>query len=189
MRRDRNRIRINRLILSLEPLVKSLARNFTIYPTALIRQDDLESEAWLGAIEAVETFDRSCGASLETWGHIKIRKHLKRYCERCRVDRNDRQRQQVSEGTSPPIMMTPLYREDGTLISFHSDGGMPQVIAAADVSRLMGRAGLSSWEKRILHQCYFEGLTGRESAKGFGLSEVYLSQRKHVALRKLAACL
>lgn len=173
-------------IISLMPVVLSIARKMHLqlpdFP-----YDDLVSEGWIGAMQAVERWDPEQGASLATFGASRIRgqmmDHVRQYSWLSRKDYAD-----VKEGTAEFSLRSidePIVRggtdDEASLADLLPDS---EDAIAAMIDQIAIRTVISQLHEKhrsILVAYYYDGLTLQQIADIEGVTESRISQKLKVA--------
>jgi RNA polymerase sigma factor (sigma-70 family) len=174
----------DRLILSLGAKVHfAVARVFRKTPNTAIEREDILSEAWIGAITAVDSFDPDCGGTLGTYAEYKIRGRILDYLRM--VDVVSRQeRQKIKAGTmSAPVIMPMLEGFDA--VDGNAGRAIASVEARHDVGRILGRTNLGRCDRAFLRRKFWRDESYREIARGFGVHESWMFQVNARILRSL----
>lgn len=148
-------------ILQYEGMVNTIISR---YCNRGITRDELLSEAWLGAIRGLQTFDESKGMKLSSWVFLNITFSIKtavttrgRYSERVILSSN-----------------TFILNSDSPSQRSHSsnkdDGIMDEELLHSAISKLSER------KKTILLRVYLRGETQQSVATSLGISQSWCSR-------------
>jgi len=160
-------------------LVSKQMRKFTYGWTS---RDDLISEAWLAAIQAVDRFDPRRGCLLKTYASAVIEHRLQDYLRV--IDPLTRQhRLQVKAGECDPVMFVPI--EKARLR--RTPSGCDQIEARVDAAGLLAGTVLTPVERASVTGTWMAQVMPRRYAKQIGVTEGAVSQSIGRAIRKMAA--
>lgn len=178
-------------ILSLAPQVRLLAGSFGARLPRFMATKDLESEAWIGAIKAVDGFKPERGVFLRTYADRKIRGHIVDYlrsldflprgkrqqikvlAERVRCLENGPESEALSvaieelrDATVRTISLDSLGRD----ISDKNDRFVTEVIARADAGSLLEKM---TQNQRMVLMRWANGETSKEIGASLGTGKTY----------------
>jgi len=183
------------LIERYAPLATSLARRMRVPTGVLAGQDDLESAAILGLIDAVDRFDPDRGVPFEGYAALRIRgavlDELRRTDDHTRSERR-RARAPVADGAEPAIgAFSSTLSLDALLQSgdrdWASQDDLDERFEGEDLRMRVesALAFLPVRQRELLARYYGESLTLRESAVRMGITEARASQLHGRAIQNL----
>lgn len=188
------------LILSLEPLVKILAKKRAATLPQFMRIEDLVSAAWLGAIDAVDRFNPQRHVELKAYAGWRIHGALNDYLRS--VDHLSRDhRASIKRGErDAPLVFSIDQRIDlhthhttwdamsghDSIADEHADAESARRDARLALRSIFARAQLRPRTARILKR-WMEGETLKSIAESHGINESRASQVCSSAIRKLRA--
>jgi RNA polymerase sigma factor (sigma-70 family) len=172
------------LILSLAPRVRgAVDRIFRAMRTPVEREDML-SEAWIGAIQAVDRFDPKRGLKLGTLAERRIRGQILDYLRR--VDKLKRKhRQQIKTGQADAPRTVAIGELD--FKDQRAEGAIRRLEARSDARGILCRAKLKPRIRRILNRHYRDEALDSDVGREFGVTPSRISQLRNLALQKLRA--
>jgi RNA polymerase sigma factor (sigma-70 family) len=173
------------VILSLERQVHLLAgMQMRKLPAGRVSYEDLVSEAWLGAIQAVDRFDPERSCTLETYADRRIRGSMNDYLRSLdRLTRNQRRRVRRGEERSVRVLTLENVREPADP-RIDTAGGL--ALYRLDLDLLFRRAALPSRTRRVMEQ-RAAGDMNAEIAEREGVGESRISQLYADGMRKMVA--
>jgi RNA polymerase sigma factor (sigma-70 family) len=173
------------VILSLERQVHLLAgMRMRRLPAGRVSYEDLVSEGWLGAIQAVDRFDPERSCTLETYADRRIRGSMNDYLRGLdRLTRNQRRRVRRGEERSVRVLNLEDVREPADPRMDMADGSP---LYRLDLDLLFRRAALPSRTRRVIER-RAAGEMNAEIARQEGVSESRISQLYADGMRKMAA--
>jgi len=183
------------LIERYAPLATSLARRMRVPTGVLAGQDDLESAAILGLIDAVDRFDPDRGVPFEGYAALRIRgavlDELRRTDDHTRSERR-RARAPVADDAEPAIgAFSSTLSLDALLQSgdrdWASQDDLDERFEGEDLRMRVesALAFLPVRQRELLARYYGESLTLRESAVRMGITEARASQLHSRAIQNL----
>lgn len=183
-----------KLIERYAPLATSVARRMRVPTGALMGQDDVESAAIIGLIDAVDRYDPDRGVPFEGYAGLRIRgailDELRRLDDR---SRGERQRARtVAPDTEPEIgaygatLSLDLLLESGDR-DWAADDDSNDRYDHQDLRMRVESAlrCLPARQREVLVRYYSESLTLRESAAKMGISEARACQLHGRAIQNL----
>lgn len=173
------------VILSLERQVHLLAgMRIRKLPVGRVSYEDLVSEAWLGAIRAVDRFDPERNCTLETYADRRIRGSMNDYLRSLdRLTRNQRRKVRRGEERSVRVLNLEDVREPADP-RMDTAGGPP--LYRLDLDLLFRRAALPGRTQRVM-EWRAAGDTNAEIAEREGVSESRISQLYAHGMQKMVA--
>lgn len=118
----------NSFIRRYTPFVRSIAASYRSVTT--VSQDDLIQEGFLGLIEAASRFDPNADTPFEAYAQFRVRKYMLEFMQRyANVVAIPDQNRQATDSCITESLDTPLYEEDGDIITFSdiiTDGSTPE---------------------------------------------------------------
>lgn len=179
-------------ILSLEPLVKYLARNRAASLPVMIRVDELISAAWVGAIEAVDRYKPEKNVSLAAYAKWRISGSMGDYLRSIDpVSRDERRKLKADENAKPPITMSihAMHPNDQRVFNItdkRSLEAVRRINARLTVAKVIGRAGVKKRHLRIVLS-HAAGETMKSIGRREGVNESRISQICKETLLQLRA--
>jgi RNA polymerase sigma factor for flagellar operon FliA len=170
-------------IASLRPLVLKAVAVLSNIPSFVLRED-LQQEAWIGAIKAVDSYDASKGASLFTYAKYRIRGHLLDYLRKLDPIGRETRKKLKASGVSGPINIS-LDTTVGLPMPATLSSDIKHLEAAEDVKRCLDIAQLPTRQYTLLYRYYWDGKKDRELAEEFGVNHTRISQLRTEALASL----
>lgn len=169
------------LILSLARTVEfNVCQRFKSIPINIDR-DDMFSEAWIGAIKAVDRFDPSRGIRLVTFADHIIQGHILDYLRS--LDPCSRNmRDQVKDSAWAPRM---VQIESIHVRDLSSEKAISQVEAAKDVDSLLDRTSLTPRYRLVLKWRYWKDASLSKIGEKLQVHESRISQIHKEAIKKL----
>lgn len=152
-------------LLQFEGMVNSIIAG---YCKSGIPRDELLSEAWLGAIRALQTYDKTKGMKLSSWVFLNIKYSLK-----TAISMGKRYSERVLLG-SDNIVLNPEASRRLSYYSFNSSKEDSDAMDAELVYRAIST--LSERKKTILVRVYLGGETQQKVADALGISQSWCSR-------------
>lgn len=174
------------LILSLGPRVRAAVNRIFRQTHSFIDREDMLSEAWIGAIQAVDRFEPERGLTLSTFAEHVIRGHILDYLRRADVA-GRKLRQKIKNGTAPELVTIALL--DFDLVDERCAAEVRQVEAERDLRTCFKRAKLTRRQGFVLRRKYRDFAPDRELAQELGISRPGVSQLHQRLLLRLRAAL
>ncbi len=183
------------LILSLSGSVSYQARRMhATLPQGLITRRDLESAAWLGAIQAVDRWDKATGVSLATFAEYRIVGEMNDYLRsldpisrRLRTEYKaavEAARLADSPHPSAPYFEVPI--EKVANISDHlSYKRFRALEARLDLETIIARSKMTARELAVIRRYALDGERMKAIGQSCGLVESRVSQIRTAAMAKL----
>jgi RNA polymerase sigma factor (sigma-70 family) len=168
-------------ILSMEPKVRLLAKRAAkrVFNSDLA---EIENEAWLGAIHAVDSYDPSRGTSLSTFAEHRIWGGILDYLRRIdHLSRSLRKEQRLGLVCFRRVSMTYAAR------TLCEESFLPEAETRADLDALFDRGDLKPREREILRRVYLDEEHMHAVAKSLGITQGRVSQICKRACKRLRA--
>lgn len=181
-------------ILSLEPLVKIIAKKKAADLPSFVHVEDLISAGWIGAIKAVDRFDPARDVRLIDYAKWRIHGEIGDYLRSIDpLSRDHRKLVKQDEETRPAT-----FSIDQKLPDYDVEGAhevIPDARALSEQRRHEARLCLAAIYRRAhlrprtsnVLKLYFEGETMKVIGHSIGVNESRVSQMCSRAIRKLRA--
>lgn len=174
-----------------DELILSLASNVTREVDRVFRRlqtfierEDMLSEGWIGAIQAVDGFEPGRGLKLQTLAEHHIRGRILDYLRRMDpVTRNERRKIRRGEATAPVIL--PLLNHE--LVEARGLEELATIEARLDTRRLFERAELSERQRFVVERRYWDWARDREIGYQLGVHPSRISQLHTRAISRMRA--
>lgn len=172
-----------RMILSLRPNVIGVVNRIFISLPSGVNREDMISEAWLGAIAAVDQFESARGLKLQTFAEHKIRSRILDFLRSAdTVSRRERSKIKAGDSTAPVIV--PLSKAADFRDS-RAQELIGRLEGRSDLRVYLHRAKLTRRQRFVLKRRYWNGARDREIASEIHVSESRVSQLHARAIAKL----
>lgn len=183
-------------ILSLSSVVQAVAKTYVYSTPKSITFQELESAAWRGAIEAVDTFDPERHTFLAVFAKKRIRGAILDYLRG--LDHLTREhRRDIKSGKLPPIHLVSTVQTNNEGEECHFDlpyvDVFPERFEESDttnrlretLTQLIAVSALSARSRQVLNAYYFQGRTLKHIGQSIGVHESRTNQLLRSALGAL----
>lgn len=166
-------------ILSLEVCVRANVSRLRARLPPWFTTEELTSEAWVGAIQAVDRFDPKLGYKLGTLANRRVLGALLDYLRRTDLASRHERKRLKATGEAGPVTV----EIDSRILSV-PDNRTPGYTADLDVQKLIHTSGLTKRELQVI-MGFLNEQSQAELAKELGIHFSYVSQLQKSAIKKM----